>query len=124
MLKHPRVNEIADLFDIEDLKELCAARFTNQLATHWISDTFVDSVREIYSTTTKSEDRMRKAIVDAARTNIIELRKRDDFKAIIMGNAEFSGELMMAFLDVGLPASGKTIRCQNCSYSQHVSFAN
>ncbi|KAI9761052.1 MAG: hypothetical protein M1840_002037 [Geoglossum simile] len=124
LLKHPRVNAIADLFDIEGLKELCATRFTDQLVTHWISDTFVDSVREIYSTSTKSEDRMRKAIVDTTRTHAKDLYKHSDFKALIKGNAEFSGELTIALLDEGPKqgTGGKDVYCNHCGCTQYVSF--
>ncbi|PMD41730.1 POZ domain-containing protein [Hyaloscypha variabilis F] len=51
LFKHPRVFALADMFRIEELK-------------HWISDTFPDSIREVYSTSNNTDsDSIRNIVV-------------------------------------------------------------
>ena len=48
LFKHPQVFALADVFRIEELKGIACKKF-EQLQTYWFSDTFPDSIREVYS---------------------------------------------------------------------------
>jgi hypothetical protein len=51
---------------MEDLKKLLCKKFKLQLQQHWISDTFPDCIREVYSTSGDADSTAtRKAVVDA-----------------------------------------------------------
>ena len=116
LLKHLRVNAIMDFFDVQGLRSLCATSFTNLLYLSWDINTFVDSVFDVYSMTTKGDDAFRKAIVNSAIKNLKELYKRDDFKSLITEHGEFSGELLTALLeaDLVLGSNFKSTQCINC----------
>ena len=73
LLRHPRVYAFADIFRIENLKTLSCHKFEQQLQQHWISDTLVDCIREVYLT---SND-IKSATTRRAVVNIVSSNRRD-----------------------------------------------
>ncbi|KAL7268025.1 hypothetical protein RUND412_009365 [Rhizina undulata] len=94
LIKHPRAYAIADLMDIPDLKKVCSMCFREQLMTHWISDTFVDAVKEVYSSSVASDHLMRDQLAMIAHSNIGPLYAKREFKGLLSENAEFASDLI------------------------------
>ncbi|KFY03940.1 hypothetical protein V490_00042 [Pseudogymnoascus sp. VKM F-3557] len=92
LLRHPRVYALADMFRMEDLKTLACKKFELQLQQHWISDTFVDCIREVYMTSRVS-DATRKAVV---RTVFLhkELVNKQPFQDLIREVGDFAADLV------------------------------
>ncbi|KAL7270311.1 hypothetical protein RUND412_006986 [Rhizina undulata] len=94
LIKHPRVYAIADLRNLSDLKDLCKVRFQEQLTAQWISDTFVDAVREVYSSTVDSDRKLRDLLATVAFQNIKNPYIKNDFKVLLKENVEFASDLI------------------------------
>ena len=77
---------------MEDLKTLACKKFELQLQQHWISDTFVDCIREVYMTSRVS-DATRKAVV---RTVFLhkELVNKQPFQDLIREVGDFAVDLV------------------------------
>ncbi|KAL7269475.1 hypothetical protein RUND412_007864, partial [Rhizina undulata] len=96
---YPRVYAIEDLWDIPGLKELsCKVRFEDQLAAHWINDTFVYAVREVYSSTADNDRKLRDLLATVAFQNIKNLYTKNYFKVLIKQNAEFALDLIKLWI--------------------------
>jgi hypothetical protein len=50
-----KVFALADMFCMEDLKNLSCEKFKSQLKEQWKSDAFPDCIREVYSTTKETQ---------------------------------------------------------------------
>ncbi|KFY03482.1 hypothetical protein V490_00177 [Pseudogymnoascus sp. VKM F-3557] len=92
LLRHPRVYALADMFRMEDLKTLVCKKFEAQLQQYWISDTFVECIREVYMTSRVSEA-TRKAVV---RTVFLhkELVNKQPFQDLIREVGDFAVDLV------------------------------
>ena len=101
LLKHPRVFALADRFCMDHLKALACEKFSKQLAQLWISDTFPDCIREVYSTTIGSDKQMRRAIIDVIKLHYKEICQKAAFAEIYCEIGEFTVDLvnMLAGLD-------------------------
>ncbi|KFY28058.1 hypothetical protein V491_00664 [Pseudogymnoascus sp. VKM F-3775] len=94
LLKHLRVYALADMFQIENLKTIACKKFQQQLQHHWISDTFVDCIREVYMTS-RDSDATRKAVVNVVSSHQ-ELVKKQPFQDLIREVGDFAVDLIIA----------------------------
>jgi hypothetical protein len=94
LLKHPRVYALADEFLMDDLKTLALQRFKLVLHGLWISDTFVDCIQEIYSTTYGADDKLRQMVVHTAQEHLKELWKKTRFQDLVRENGDFAVDLV------------------------------
>jgi hypothetical protein len=97
LLRHPRVYALADMFRMEDLKSLAYGKFETQLQQHWISDTLVDCIREVYLTSTESgPPSIRKAVVKIASLHMKVLIQKWSFQELIREVGDFAVDLVLA----------------------------
>lgn len=86
------------MFQIEELKAQSRKKFEEQLRQHWISDTFADCIRDVYSTS-KERDLIRKAIVDAVSVHRELIQKRI-FQELIREVGDFAVDLVLIIAGV------------------------
>ncbi|PVH71127.1 hypothetical protein DL98DRAFT_521243 [Cadophora sp. DSE1049] len=94
LLRHPRVYALADMFRMEDLMKVSCKKFELQLKQHWISDTFPDCIREVYSISSNSTA-IRKVIVDIVSSHKQELVQKRPFQEVIREVGDFAVELVL-----------------------------
>jgi hypothetical protein len=90
LLKDPRVYALADMFFLEDLKALCTVKLQQKLQDLWASDSFPECVREIYASTSDSDQTMRSAIVEVVKIHVNELGEKAIFKDLIREGGDFT----------------------------------
>ncbi|KAL2219326.1 hypothetical protein M432DRAFT_668394 [Thermoascus aurantiacus ATCC 26904] len=76
-----------------DLKEYALERFESKIQELWISEAFVDCIREVY-TADEYDSRMKNAVVQVARTNIKKLWQRKRFQDLVREIGDFAVDLM------------------------------
>ncbi|KAI1120483.1 BTB/POZ domain-containing protein [Nemania abortiva] len=97
LVKDVRVYVTADFFLLADLKQYALARFKSKLERFWKSELLVDCIREIYTSTTESERRLRTAVVETVIAHRAELWKKKSFQDLARGGGDFVVELMGVF---------------------------
>jgi hypothetical protein len=90
LLKDPRVYALADMFFLEDLKVLCAAKLQQKLQDLWTTDSFPECVREIYASTPNSDRTIRPVVVKVAKIHVHELGNKAIFKDLIREGGDFA----------------------------------
>ena len=81
---------------MEDLKKLSCKKFELQLQQHWISDTFPDCIREVYSTSKDAVSAaVRKVVVDAVSSHKQELVHKRPFQELIRDVGDFAVDLVL-----------------------------
>ncbi|KAF2967244.1 hypothetical protein GQX73_g6308 [Xylaria multiplex] len=101
LVKHIRVYVIAEFFMLDDLKRLALQKFKLKLQNLWVSELFVACIREIYASTTESEEGLRSAVVSVAYNYQTELWQKKPFRDLIYDGGDFAVDL------VGKYAAGK-----------------
>ncbi|KAI9733082.1 MAG: hypothetical protein M1834_003628 [Cirrosporium novae-zelandiae] len=95
LLKHVRVYELADFFFIDNLKELVRQKFESKLQTCWVSETLVDCISELYSTTPYGKDNaIKRVVLSMVYKNINELWSKRAFKDLVRSNGDFAADLI------------------------------
>ena len=84
------------MFFLEDLKALSVTKLQQRLRNLWTCDTFPECVREIYATTLDRDSAMRSAVVEVAKTHIVDLRKKATFKDLMHEGGDFAVDLFEA----------------------------
>jgi hypothetical protein len=82
------------MFRIEDLTEVSCKKFKLQLQQHWISDTFPDCIREVYSISSNSTA-VRKVIVDIVSSYNQELVQKRPSQELIREVGDFAVDLIL-----------------------------
>jgi hypothetical protein len=78
------------------LKSLSGGKFELQLKQHWIGDTLVDCIREVYSTSTESSlSDMRKAAVKTVCLHKKDLVQKRTFQELIREVGNFAVDLVL-----------------------------
>jgi hypothetical protein len=96
LLRHPRVYALANTFRMEDLKSLSHGKFKLQLQEHWISDTLVDCIREVYSISTDfGSFVIRDAVVEIASLHKKDLVQKRPFQELIREVGDFAVDLVL-----------------------------
>jgi hypothetical protein len=90
LFKHPRVFALADMFRMNDLKDLACEKFKLQLKEHWKSDTFPDCIREVYQV-----PGTRRLVVEVAALHRNELVQKRLFQDLIRGLGDFAVDLLL-----------------------------
>ena len=83
---------------MEDLKSLSCKKFEVQLEQHWISDTLVNCIREVYSTSTDVAA-VRKAVVKTVSSHKKDLVPKRPFQELIREVGDFAVDLVLAMAD-------------------------
>jgi len=82
------------MFRIDDLKSLSCKKLEVQLQKHWISDTFVDCIREVYLSSMDTDPAMRKAVVRMVSLHQ-ELVQKRSFQELIREVGDFAVDLVL-----------------------------
>ncbi|OJD15705.1 hypothetical protein ACJ73_08959 [Blastomyces percursus] len=101
LTKDLRVYALADMFQMERLKEQAFGRFETKIQQLWISDMFIDYVKEVYSTTNSNDRMMRGAVVGIAVKHIRELWKKQQFRGLVREVGDFAEDMIGALPNVG-----------------------
>ncbi|KAI0534589.1 BTB/POZ domain-containing protein [Xylaria digitata] len=94
LVKDIRVYIAAEFFMLDDLKQLALQKFRLKLENLWVSESFVACIREIYASTTESEEGLRSSVVAAAFTHQAELWQRQLFRDLISDGGDFVVDLV------------------------------
>lgn len=97
-----RVHALADMFRMEELRDHSCRKFELLLEGHWISDTFPDCVREVYSTS-QDEATIRMLVVNVATAHLQELIQKQSFQDLVREIGDFAVDLLVK----AYPASPK-----------------
>jgi hypothetical protein len=84
------------MFFLEDLKALSVTKLQQRLQNLWTCDTFPECVREIYATTPDRDRAMRAAVVEVAKTHIVDLGKKATLKEPMHEGGDFAVDLFDA----------------------------
>ncbi|KAF8251766.1 hypothetical protein K440DRAFT_612039 [Wilcoxina mikolae CBS 423.85] len=98
-MKHLRVYALADMLDVPGLKAIAASHIETSLSNSWSAAEFPKIVTEVYSTTSTQDKVMRNVLIKAGRTNLRELSKNVEFKKLLVECGDFSGGLMLDFIN-------------------------
>lgn len=80
---------------MDDLKSLLCKKLELQLQTHWISDTFADCIRELYSSSLDMDPIViRKAVVGMVFSHQELIQKRP-FQELIRKVGDFAVDLVL-----------------------------
>jgi hypothetical protein len=94
-----RVYTLADMFQMGQLKEQALQKFQSKLEQLWVSNTFIDCVREVYGTTNSSDQKIRDTVVKIAVEHIDELWKRQQFHSLVREAGDFAVDIIGEFLE-------------------------
>ncbi|RDL40791.1 Uncharacterized protein BP5553_00770 [Venustampulla echinocandica] len=102
LFRHLRVYALADAMQMEDLKSLSCKKFELQLKEHWMSDTFVDCIREVYSTSTGiGTAATRRVVVETASLQQNEFVQEPLFQDLVREVGDFAVDLISAMAKGG-----------------------
>lgn len=93
-MKDVRVYALADYFIVEGLKDYALQRFRSKIRQLWVSEKFVDCIRDIYDSTIDPNCKMRQAVVEIVRNNIAELWEKAPFQEVLREGGDFIVDLM------------------------------
>ncbi|KAJ2987547.1 hypothetical protein NUW58_g4446 [Xylaria curta] len=97
LVKDVRVYVTAEFFMLDHLKQHALERFESKLQKLWVSELFVDCIREVYDTTTELEHGLRNAVVEVALTHRAELWGKSAFRDLVHEGGDFAVDLMGRF---------------------------
>ena len=80
LLRHVRVNAIADYYDIPPLRQLATTRFQHVLETNWSADAFSNVIKEVFNST--NDAALQETVASAAAAHIEELVELPEFAAL------------------------------------------
>lgn len=60
----------------------------------WVSETFVDCIRDVYQSTSDPNCKMRKAIVSTTRKHLEELWEKNTFRELVREGGDFVEAVM------------------------------
>lgn len=89
LLRDVRVYALADYFDVAALKSHSLQIFETKVRDLWVSDSFVDCIREIYRTTDDPKCMMRKCVVDTSRAHLKKLMTGSPFRDFLSDGGDF-----------------------------------
>jgi hypothetical protein len=85
LLRHVRVNAIADYYDIPQLRELANSKIRDILKTNWSADSFSSVVKAVFNSTSDVE--LRDIMALTATSHMETLIELEDFAALeVMGD--------------------------------------
>ncbi|KAL2002760.1 hypothetical protein VTN02DRAFT_6039 [Thermoascus thermophilus] len=105
LMRDARVYVLADYFFMAALKEYAFKRFQEQIEKLWISESFVDCIREVYRTTNDDDKRMRDAVVQVAYSHVKELWPNKRFQDLVQENGKFAVDLTATLIQKGVTAT-------------------
>ncbi|KAK8150882.1 hypothetical protein G3M48_004559 [Beauveria asiatica] len=71
--KDVRVYELAQYFQIQGLKQYALEKFQPKVERLWVSERFVDCIRDVYASTVNKDCKMRQMVVNVTHNHLDEL---------------------------------------------------
>jgi hypothetical protein len=84
------------MFFLKELKTLATRKLQEKLKGHWMSDSFPECIREVYSTTSNTDQEMRPAVVEVATAYAQHLGKKEIFKNVLQEGGDFAVDYVVA----------------------------
>ncbi|KAI0173168.1 BTB/POZ domain-containing protein [Hypoxylon sp. FL1284] len=97
LAKDVRVYTTADFFLMDELKAYALERFKSKLQRLWVSELFVDCIREVYSSTSESDKGLRDAVAQAAKEHSSDLWLKKAFQTLVREVGDFAVDLLAKF---------------------------
>ncbi|UKZ54539.1 hypothetical protein TrVGV298_008348 [Trichoderma virens] len=94
LLKDIRVYQLADYFQIPNLKNYAMRSLKLRLKKLYVSENFVGCIREVYGMSIEVSHDMRKEISDIARTHLTELWDKKSFRALLREGGDFVMDIL------------------------------
>ncbi|KAJ4159433.1 uncharacterized protein LMH87_008335 [Akanthomyces muscarius] len=91
--KEVRVYELAQYFGVKGLGEYSLDRFKIKIDKLWVSERFVDCIRDVYASTVDSDCKMRKAVVDVTNRHFSQLWDKP-LQDLMREGGDFAVDLM------------------------------
>ncbi|EGR52930.1 uncharacterized protein TRIREDRAFT_102952 [Trichoderma reesei QM6a] len=98
LIKDIRVYQLADYFRVEGLREYALHNFESKIKHLWVSESFVDCIREVYGATDLGYE-MRKAILQVVRGHLGELWEKKAFRLLVREGGDFPMEIISGFIN-------------------------
>ncbi|EFY89471.1 BTB/POZ domain-containing protein [Metarhizium acridum CQMa 102] len=96
--KDVRVYQLADYFGVDGLKDDALQKFKAKITKLWVTELFVDCIRDVYQSTSDEKCKMRQAVVDVVNQHRSELWQRRPFKDLVREGGDFAVDLMSKLL--------------------------
>ena len=81
---------------MDRLKQIALKNFESQLAEHWISDTFPDCVREVYSTDYPAGCDLQLVLVATVRKHCDKICQKSGFRDVVGEFGDFAIDVITA----------------------------
>lgn len=81
-------------FEIKGLMGFALQNLELKIRKLWVSETFVDCIRDVYQSTSNPNCKMRKAIVNTTRKQLKKLWEKNTFRELIREGGDFVAAVM------------------------------
>ncbi|KAF2016867.1 hypothetical protein BU24DRAFT_490147 [Aaosphaeria arxii CBS 175.79] len=95
-LRDSRVYVLADMFLLEGLKTLSITKLRLKLEKHWMTDLFLECIREIYGSTSNETCGLRSTVIAVATGHARDLAKNEAFNNLLREGGDFAAEYVSA----------------------------
>lgn len=90
---HVRVYQLADYFGVQTLKDYSLGKLRLKVQELWVSETFVDCIRDVYQSTIDPDCEMRKVVVETAWSHFKSLWGKKPFRELVREGGDFAVDL-------------------------------
>ncbi|KAM3505638.1 hypothetical protein MY10362_002850 [Beauveria mimosiformis] len=91
--KDVRVYELAHYFQIQGLKQYALEKFQPKVERLWVSERFVDCIRDVYASTVNKDCKMRETVVNVTHDHLDDLWDKV-FEDLLREGGDFVVDLM------------------------------
>jgi hypothetical protein len=107
------------MLDATEMKTLAAKKLETYLSSNWVAADFAGVVREVYDTTSNSQNdkQIRDILCKATKSHLPELLKLKAFQNVLLEIAEYSGSLVISGEMTPEPTPPNR-KCQYCASVQ------
>lgn len=99
LTKDVRVYALADRFLMKELKDYTIERLEARLEDLWISEGFIDCIREVYSSTNEAHRKLRDLVARKAHSGLAKLWVKKPFQDLIREGGDFAVDLTALSVD-------------------------
>lgn len=75
------------------LKDYSLRNFKSKINKLWVSEVFVEGIKDVYESTSDAKCKMREAVIDVVRQHLSELWARKPFKELFREGGDFGVDL-------------------------------
>ena len=77
------------MFFLKDLKAFALEKLKQKLKSLWMSDSFLECIQEVYTSTYEHDHAMRSVVVNAAANHVHELVSKRAFQDLLRDGGDF-----------------------------------